>query len=386
MLSSHIADGSKMQETPLVLFTGGGTAGHVYPGLAVLDQITSRVDVRVAWIGGTSGMERRLVRRAGVPFVGIPTGKLRRYRSIRNVGDVFRVAAGVLRSISIVARMRPAVVFSKGGFVSVPPVIAAWLCRVPVISHESDADPGLATRINARFSARVLVPYESVAACFPRSIRSRVRVSGNPIRIAVTAGDRARGLTVAGFDHHDPRPVVLFLGGSLGARQINELVTALAPGVRGRWRIVHQYGGHEFVAPADDGSYFGRPFFHDELPDLLAAADVLVCRAGASTLWEGAALALPMLLVPLDAGSRGDQLRNAAVFERAGGARVFTRADTLAADVADALVELGADPERRRSMGEQARAVVRTDAARLISGVILEILSTRGQYRCRSQE
>ncbi|MFW5814059.1 MAG: undecaprenyldiphospho-muramoylpentapeptide beta-N-acetylglucosaminyltransferase [Spirochaetota bacterium] len=353
----------------LVLFSGGGTGGHVYPGLAVLDRVRELGGVEVAWIGSIDGMERGIVTDHAVAYHAIPAGKLRRYFSLRNAVDVFRVAGGLLRSLAILRRLRPAVLFSKGGFVSVPPVVAARLLGIPVISHESDADPGLATRINARFSSTVLVPYEQTREHLPPALRERVVVTGNPLRPEILSGRRERGLAFLGFEPSDPRPVVCFLGGSLGALQLNDAVAGLAARIEGSWRVVHQSGNHA-VARENGTGYHAAPFFGAELPDVLAAADLLVCRAGASTIWEGAALGKPMLLVPLASGSRGDQLRNAAVFERAGAARVFTDAESLEDDLVRALDELVSDPATRREMGRRAKQVVRLDATGVITDLI----------------
>ena len=325
--------------------------------------------IDAAWIGGTDGIERRIVTDQGVPYFGIPTGKLRRYLSLENVRDVFRVAAGVLRSVVLVRKLRPAVVFSKGGFVSVPPVVAAGLLGIPVISHESDADPGLATRINARFSTRICVAYESTRGYFRPDHRSRVVVTGNPLRPEIFRGSPEAGLRFLGFAEDDPRPVVLFLGGSLGARQINGLVAELRPRITGTWRIVHQTGAVEGT-PTRCDDHYASSFFRDELPDVLAAADLVVCRAGASTVWEASALGLPMLLVPLSAGSRGDQVRNAAIFEREGAARSFFRPDSLADEIAEALEFYSHDREALAEMGRRARSMVKTDATDRIADII----------------
>jgi UDP-N-acetylglucosamine--N-acetylmuramyl-(pentapeptide) pyrophosphoryl-undecaprenol N-acetylglucosamine transferase len=345
----------------------------VFPGLAVLQRLQDTVDVDVAWVGGVGGVERRIVTDRGVRYFGIPTGKLRRYLSLENLRDVFRVAAGVFRSVVLIRKLRPAVVFSKGGFVSVPPVVAAGLFGIPVISHESDADPGLATRINARFSTRICVAYESTRTHFRPDHRPRVVVTGNPLRPEIFTGSREAGLRFLGFAEDDPRPVVLFLGGSLGARQINELVAELGTGSAGTWRIVHQTGAVAGM-PLRRDDHYASPFFRDELPDVLAAADLVVCRAGASTLWETSALGLPMLLVPLSEGSRGDQVRNAAIFERAGAARSFVRPESLADEVREALEFYSHDREALAEMGKRAQSIVMLDATDRIADIIAEYL------------
>ncbi len=351
----------------------------MFPGLAVLDRVRD-YGYRTAWIGSSVGMERSIVRAHGVPFHGIPAGKLRRYRSIRNLSDVFRVAAGIVRACGIIRRERPSVLFSKGGFVSVPPVVAAWLHGVAVISHESDADPGLATRINGRFSRLMLVAYAPAPLQASASARRRRRivVTGNPIRPEIFRGDRGRGLQSVGFEPGDPRLVLLVLGGSQGAAQLNRVVAEILPRVSRAWRVIHQTGTHEVDASgADSSTYAHAPFYRTEVPDLLAAADVVLCRAGASTIWEAACLAKPMLLVPLIAGSRGDQVRNAARFEAAGAARVFTRDATLGDDIVSAVNALGDDPGLRATMGQAARSVVPTDATERIAALIRTAVEQR---------
>ena len=316
--------------------------------------------------------------------MGIPAGKLRRYVSFRNFGDIFAVAAGILRSLSLLRTLRPRLLFSKGGYASVPAVIAAWLRRVPVVTHDSDADPGLATRINARFARTILVPYAATVGRFPLKLQSRVVVTGNPIRREILSGRADLGLKIAGFNAADRRPVVMFLGGSLGARQINRLVISLCGVLKHGWRIVHQTGdllkkggpSDNLNLPVPDQDYFRDVFFRDELPHLLRCADVVVCRSGAGTLWEIAALAKPMLLVPLGAGSRGDQERNAQVFEEAGAARVFRSGSTLATDVAAALEQLGADPQLRAELGRNARQLIHIDSSDRIVAILEELLDS----------
>jgi len=351
----------------------------VFPGIAVAENLDARRPVTILWVGSTRGIERQIVRRFGIPFVGIPAGKLRRYISFRNLADIFAVAAGILRSLSLIRRIRPKLLFSKGGYASVPPVIAAWLRRVPIVTHDSDADPGLATRINARFARKILVPYPSSIRQFPAKLQSRVVVTGNPIRREILAGRADVGLKVAGFIPADKRPVVMFLGGSLGARQINRLAISLLGSLKQEWRIIHQTGDRsdDLDLPEQDASYFRGTFFRDDLPHLLMCADVVVCRSGAGTIWEVAALEKPMLLVPLGAGSRGDQERNAQVFEQAGAARVFRSDLTLATEVAAALEDLGRDPRLRAELGRNAHQLIHIDSSDRIVTILEGLLDSR---------
>lgn len=334
----------------------------MFPGLAVIEAFRATSDAQVVWIGSTTGIERGIVNRFGVPYIGVPAGKLRRYLSLRNLSDVFRVLAGLMRSVCEIRHMKPVAVFSKGGFVSVPPVIAARLLGVPVLTHESDVVPGLATRINARFVDRVLVAYADSVGHFPERMRRRIVVTGNPVRAEIATGSSDKGRDIAGFADAG-RPTVFFVGGSQGAEQINAIVHAILPEIGAEWNVIHQTGTEP---PARTGRYFSMPFFGAEYAHLLAASDLLVCRAGAGTLWEAAGAKTPMLLVPLVAGSRGDQVANARLFERHNAARVFVSKQRDAADIAGRIAEelhqLAHEPSTRSVMADRASELVNMDA------------------------
>ncbi|HSV94046.1 MAG TPA: undecaprenyldiphospho-muramoylpentapeptide beta-N-acetylglucosaminyltransferase [Desulfobacterales bacterium] len=352
-----------------VVFTGGGTAGHVFPGLAVAAELARRWDGRIVWIGSRGGPERSLVEAAGIAFRSIPAGKLRRYRSLENLTDAFRIVGGLAASLAALAAERPSLVFSKGGFVSVPPVVAARLLGIPAFTHESDLDPGLATRINARFCERILVSHEATAAHFPPALRDRVVVTGNPVRAAIYAADAAEGRRFAGCAPSER--LVLVLGGSSGSAFLNGLVAGAAAGLCAHGiRIVHQTGDGKQGAGGIPGCRV-MPFIGAELPHLMAAADLVVCRAGANTLAELAALGRPSLLVPLSsAGSRGDQLRNAEAFRAAGAAEVMGEETASPAALADRVLGLLADPARLAAMGAAARALAPADPALRIAGML----------------
>ena len=206
---------------PLAVFTGGGTAGHIIPGLAVIQELQAG-GWRAAWIGTRRPAERELVHAAGIPFYGIPAGKLRRYLSLRNLTDVVAVLAGCVHALILLLRLRPAVLFAKGSFVSVPPVVAARLLGIPVVTHESDATPALATRINATMARTVLVAFAATRALLPARLQGRVQVTGNPLRAGLARGDAARAR--ARFQVPEGVPLLLVTGGSSGARALNELV------------------------------------------------------------------------------------------------------------------------------------------------------------------
>lgn len=344
-------------DIPVVAFTGGGTGGHIYPGLAVAEALRDRMELRLVWIGNETGMDRQIVEKAGIEFRGVPSGKFRRDLSPKNVADLFRIASGFFRSRSILKELAPDLLFSKGGFVSVPPCLAAKTLGIPVFAHESDATPGLATRLCAPSAERVFVAYESTARRFAAKIRSRVERIGNPVRKAIFSGDRARGLSFLGFD--DALPVVLFLGGSQGAAQVNELGRAMRERLSGVCRIAHQTGeANADPRSRNDSGYCAFPFLHGELPDVYAAADVVVGRSGAGTIWEAGGLGKPMVLIPLSgAATRGDQVINAELFEAAGAAKVLTGQEATPDTLEAAIRSILGDPAAAERMRAASRSM-----------------------------
>ena len=354
-----------------IAFTGGGTGGHIYPGLAVASCLKLLVPHRVFWIGSEKGMDRAIVEKAGVEFFGIPSGKLRRYVSLRNISDVFRVAAGFFAARRILKRERPAILFSKGGFVSVPPCAAAASLGIPVFTHESDYSPGLATRIISRFANRIFIAYRESARFFSDKAAAKICVSGNPIRPEFAAADPAQGRAFLGLT--SVQRILLVLGGSSGSLEINELVRAALPELTRHYTVVHQTGdndalsdGHLSDGRAGDNHYKPYAYFGEEIPHVIAAAELVLCRSGAGTIWECAGLRKPMVLVPLrGSGTRGDQVENARLFQEAGAAICFTGNTVELAQLVAALAE---DAPRRKRM-EQAD-IARTNAAEFIAGEI----------------
>lgn len=360
--------------TPLAVFTGGGTAGHIIPGLAVIDELR-RNGWGAAWIGSRRPAERLLVRAAGVPFYAIPAGKLRRYRSLRNFSDLVVVLAGCLHAVLLLASLRPAVVFAKGSYVSVPPVVAAWLLGIPVVTHESDTTPALATRINATLAHTVLVAFAATRALLPPRLRRRVRVTGNPLRADLESGDAGRAR--ARFAAPDGVPLLLVTGGSSGARAVNDLVYGALPRLTRHWFVVHQTGpawrapDEAPLAPQVAARYRPVTFVQDGYADLLAAAELVVSRAGANTLGELAASATPAVLIPLPrTSSRGEQLDNAELFATRGAAVMLAEEQASPAALSDVLDMLRGDYRRRRSMAQAMARLANRDAAQRIAAIV----------------
>ncbi|WP_428768306.1 UDP-N-acetylglucosamine--N-acetylmuramyl-(pentapeptide) pyrophosphoryl-undecaprenol N-acetylglucosamine transferase [Treponema sp. HNW] len=323
-----------------VVCTGGGTGGHIYPGLAVADELKERdPSVRIIWFGSSSGRDRDMVEanrnRRGLPsvdgFVGIPSGKLRRYFSLQNLFDLFKIAAGFFTALFYLKRIKPLAVFSKGGFVSVPPCAAAKVLGIPVYTHECDFSPGLATRLNSRFAACILLSYEQSKRFFPEKLQSSLLVTGNPVRPVFYDADAAQGRAFLDLkDAESEKPLLLVLGGSSGARQINDLIFKNFDWLCEHFIVVHQTGkgsdyeravSAEFEAARLRKRYLPYDFIYAQMPHLIAACDIVFSRAGANSLWECAVCAKPMLLLPLaGAGTRGDQVENAAWFVNQGAA------------------------------------------------------------------
>jgi UDP-N-acetylglucosamine--N-acetylmuramyl-(pentapeptide) pyrophosphoryl-undecaprenol N-acetylglucosamine transferase len=328
-----------------IVFTGGGTGGHIYPGLAIAGYLRSLdSEIRIVWIGNSRGMDSRIVEKSGSvdKFYGISCGKLRRYFSVQNFFDVFKILVGLVSAVFILIKEKPAVLFSKGGFVSVPPCYAAAFLKIPVWTHECDFSPGLATRLNSKVAKRVFFSYEETKKFFPGRDSSSFSVSGNPIRgeFFTANGDRGRKFLGLG---NSSKPILLVLGGSGGARQINNLVSRNLEFLCENFNVVHQTGDN--VAESSDletenrlvaeKRYFPHKFIYNEMCDVVSCADVILSRSGANSIWEAAICKKPMLLIPLEGeGTRGDQVENAEYFAQRGSA-VVLRNSRLQGDSGD---------------------------------------------------
>jgi UDP-N-acetylglucosamine--N-acetylmuramyl-(pentapeptide) pyrophosphoryl-undecaprenol N-acetylglucosamine transferase len=363
--------------------TGGGTGGHVLPALAVIDELQRRDALAdLIWIGSRDGVERRAAEDAGIRFIAIPTGKLRRYLSLQNITDAARVPIGVLSARRALAAFRPDVVLSTGGFVSVPAVVAARGIT-PVLTHEQTAILGLANRINARFADVLAVSHNRTERLASR-LHRRVVVTGNPIRVGLAAGDRSRGLLHLGFDA--TMPTLYVTGGARGASPINQRIAALLPGILERVQIVHQTGPlnanpdaanlaqrRESLPEPVRHRYSVVEFIGDELPDVYAAADLVVGRSGAGTIAELAYVGLPAILIPLPGARGNEQALNAQVLEDAGAAVVIGQSDATPERLRTEILALLDDPERRMRMASAARSVSRPDAAARLADELLSL-------------
>lgn len=318
-----------------IILTGGGSAGHVTPNLALLPQLQAE-GIEVHYIGTADGIERTIVsERSDITYHVISSGKLRRYFSWKNFTDPFRVLRGMFQARRIMREVKPAAVFSKGGFVSVPVVIAAHGKHIPVVTHESDYTPGLANKINAKFADKICVTFEDTLS----HVGAKGVHTGTPIRPELYEGDKARGLSFLGFD--DKKPILLVMGGSLGAAAVNDAVRAALPKLLASYDIVHLCGKGKVEESLAQPGYRQFEYVNEELPDVFAATDIVVSRAGANAVFEFLALSKPALLIPLPrSASRGDQILNAGYFARKGFAMVLEQESLTPETLLDAVNDL----------------------------------------------
>lgn len=299
-----------------ILLTGGGTAGHVTPNIALIPELR-KTGYEIHYIGTAAGIERELMARENVHYHSIPAGKLRRYFDVKNVTDIIQIGLGFLKALYLVAKIKPRVLFSKGGFVSCPVVWASWIFRAGVIVHESDISPGLANKLSLPFAGKICYSFPETAAYLPK--RKAVQ-TGIPVRETLLAGSQGKGRSLCGFN--DAKPVIMVIGGSQGASAINSCVRDALDQLLVDFNVCHICGrGNKTDAHPGVAQF---EYVTNELADLFALADVVISRAGATTLFELLALHKPALLIPLPlSASRGDQILNARSFEKQGFSRVL---------------------------------------------------------------
>ena len=302
-----------------IVLTGGGTLGHVTPHLALIPRL-KEAGYEIHYIGTENGMEAPKMRAVeGITYHAVKSGKLRRYHDWKNFTDPFRVIAGAFQSARLMGKIKPDVVFSKGGFVAVPVVFGAWLHRIPVLCHESDLTPGLANKLCKPFATRFATTFPECA----EALGAKAEMTGTPLRPELFHGDKAKGLSLLGFDGQ--KPVLLMMGGSSGAQSVNACLRKAIPELTPDFDIAHICGKGNLDAELEGTPGYKQIEFLDaDLPDVLACTDLVLSRAGANALCEFQALGRPMLLIPYPKGaSRGDQILNAKSLEKRGLCRVL---------------------------------------------------------------
>lgn len=297
-----------------IILTGGGTAGHVTPNIALLPSLLE-LGYDIKYIGSYNGIEKDLIDAENVPYYGISSGKLRRYLDLKNISDPFKVVKGLGQSLKLLHKLKPDIVFSKGGFVSVPVVLAAKFCHVPVIIHESDITPGLANKLAIPAAIKVCCNFPETLPYLPKE---KAILTGSPIRQELLAGNPGHAMSYCHFSNG--RPVLLIIGGSTGSKAINDAVRGLLPTLLKRYQVIHLCGkGNLDETLLETKGYAQFEYISQQLSDMFALADIVISRAGANAICELLALHKPNILIPLSAAaSRGDQILNARSFEKQG--------------------------------------------------------------------
>ena len=346
-----------------IVLTGGGTAGHVTPNLALVPSL-KEAGYEVYYIGSKNGIEKSLVEDYGLPYSGVSSGKLRRYFDPKNFSDPFRIIKGYFEAKKLIKTIKPDIVFSKGGFVSVPIVKAAHSCHVPCIIHESDLTPGLANKLCTSSAKKVCCNFPETVQYLPKS---KAVHTGTPIRAELSTGSREAALSMCGFS--PDKPVMVVIGGSLGARNVNIMIRNFLDDILKSFQVIH-ICGKDNLEPSLEGKEGYRQFEYikDELKDVFAAADIVVSRAGANAICELLYLKKPNLLIPLPTnGSRGDQLLNAASFESMGYSMVLKEEDIDHDTFMNAIHKLY---ENREEYSETMKKSPTADSISIIMGLI----------------
>ncbi len=297
-----------------IILTGGGTAGHVTPNIALIPRLRE-LGYEIQYIGSYDGIEKKLIEELGIPYYGISSGKLRRYFDLKNFTDPFRVAKGFLQAKKLLKQLRPDIIFSKGGFVTVPVVQAAKGQKIPVVIHESDMTPGLANRLAIPAASKVCCNFPETVSLLPEG---KAVLTGCPIRQELRSGNKLAGLKFCGFTAD--KPVLLVIGGSLGSVAVNKAIRGILPTLLKTFQVVHLCGkGNLDETLTGTSGYVQYEYIQQELADLFALADLVVSRAGANAICELLELRKPNILIPLSAAaSRGDQILNAKSFQKQG--------------------------------------------------------------------
>lgn len=325
-----------------IVMTGGGTAGHVTPNIALMPTLREN-GYQISYIGSYDGIEKRLIEEQNIPYYAISSGKLRRYFDPKNFSDPFKVIKGLGQSVSLLKKLKPDIVFSKGGFVSVPVVLAAKFCGIPAIIHESDITPGLANKIAIPSATKVCCNFPETLKYLPKE---KACFTGSPIRQELLSGNAITALAYCGLPAKT-KPVLLVVGGSTGSKVINTIVRSALPSLLENYLVIHLCGKNNLDASLENTSgYVQLEYAGKELADIFALSDIVISRAGANAICELLALRKPNILIPLSAAaSRGDQILNANSFKASGYSYVLEEENLSVGTLQNAIADVAANKE-----------------------------------------
>ena len=353
-----------------IILTGGGTAGHVTPNIALLPKLRE-LDYDIHYIGTYDGIEKKLIEECDIPYYGISSGKLRRYFDVKNFSDPFKVIKGYRQAIRLLKQLKPDVVFSKGGFVSVPVVLAARHCKIPAIIHESDLTPGLANKIAIPAAQKVCCNFPETLQYLPAD---KAVLTGSPIRAELLSGNRLRAMDLCHFT--TAKKVILVVGGSTGSQFINTTIREMLPELLKYYQIIHLCGKGNLNSSLEGREGYAQfEYAGKELRDFFALADLVISRAGANAICEILALRLPNILIPLSANaSRGDQILNARSCDNQGFSHVIEEENLTGLILKDAIAHVLENRQNYISAMEKSRQLDSIDS---IIGLIEDTVNAR---------
>ncbi len=364
-----------------IVLTGGVSGGHIVPLIAVAKKIKEKnPTVEFLFIGPRGELEERLMSEAGIPIKGIATGKWRRYFSWLNFVDVFKIPFGVIQVLGILLWYMPEAIFSKGGSSSLPVVLVGWLYRIPIMIHESDANPGLANSMLGKFSSRVAISYPSAESYFPAS---QVVLTGSPLRADIAQGDASKARTM--FSLSESKKTIFVWGGSQGSQVINDKILEILPDLMHKYQIIHQTGEKNLAAvkhkagelgiKAGHEGYYPVAFIGEEMRDILAAADLIISRAGSSSISEIAANGKPSIIIPIEHSNRDHQRMNAYAVAKVGGCIVLEENNLGSNMLKSKIDEIANDNALSEKLGKNIKQnFYHPDAAEKIAEGIMEMI------------
>ena len=370
---------NKVKKIKKIALTGGGTAGHIWPTLLVAQELKKlSAQTKFIYLGSRAGMESKIVPGRGIDYFGISTGKIRRYWSFQNLLTPFLVMIGFFQSLLILAREKPEIIYAKGGYVTVPPVIAGWFLRIPAIIHESDSVLGLSNRILSLFAKKIATAYP--IRYYPTRLQKKIVYVGLPVRKELITAEKNQGYQI--FSLSNKLPVLLVFGGSQGAHKINQLIFKKLSKILNKTQIIHLTGSLDYdKAIARRKSlkshlkdrYLIFDFLVKEMPYAEKMADLIVARCGANTLTEIAAVGKASILIPLLTSAANHQVTNAAIFRENKAAQVLFENEITAALLAKKIIDLVSRPFLLKQLGENAAKLFKPDAAQNLAKLLLNL-------------
>lgn len=367
-----------------IILTGGGTGGHLTPLIAVADKLKSKLggEADILYVGSGAQMEKDIMSQEGIRAKFIISGKMRRYFSLENFVDFFKIPIGFFQSLWLLLRFMPDVVFSKGGYVAVPIVLAAWVYRIPIMIHESDSAPGIANQFLAKFANRIAVAYPSAEEYFPKE---KTALVGNPIRYQVTDGDAFIIRKELGFT--ETKKTLLIIGGSQGSQIINQAIIRILPRLLQHFQIIHQTGSDNLddvirqaavagIKAGHDGYYVAGFMNANKLRDAFALSDLVISRAGATFITEIAANGKPAIFVPIMNSANDHQRMNAYALAKIGAALVLEESNLGEHILIEKIESILNNEELRIGMSEKIKTFYHPAAAEIIANSVIEIART----------